>query len=224
MIESLPTVVAPPVLPRRTTLAERAYQEIRTRIIDNRLAPGTPLDEEALMTELSIGRTPLREAVKRLESERLLNIYSHRGTFIPEVTIRDLREISDARRLLEGYAARRAAQSIRESDRIDLTACVQHLQTLTAEAAADLIQIDARIHESIYRAMGNRYIEESLLQYFSLSMRMWNHVLPRLGSMQPHVQEHVDLIQAVLDHDAETAERLAVDHITHFEDIVIAAL
>ncbi|HEY4616294.1 MAG TPA: GntR family transcriptional regulator, partial [Citricoccus sp.] len=111
MIESSPTVTAPPVParsaappglraggalrtfrePRRTTLAERAYREIRARIIDNRLAPGTPLDEEALIAELSIGRTPLREAVKRLESERLLTIYAHRGTFVPEVTIRDLR-------------------------------------------------------------------------------------------------------------------------------------
>lgn len=210
--------------PKRTTLAERAYQEIRTRIIDNRLAPGSPLDEEALMTELSIGRTPLREAVKRLESERLLTIYSHRGTFVPEVTIRDLREISDARRLLEGYAARRAALSATEADRHDLRACLQELQSLEATFASDLIQVDARIHESIYRAMGNRYIEESLIQYFSLSMRMWNHVLPRLGAMEPHVQEHVDLIQSVLEGDAQEAERLAVDHVSHFEDMVVAAL
>jgi DNA-binding GntR family transcriptional regulator len=210
--------------PKRTTLAERAYQEIRTRIIDNRLAPGAPLDEEALMSELSIGRTPLREAVKRLESERLLTIYSHRGTFVPEVTIRDLREISDARRLLEGYAARQAARSATEADRRDLRACLQVLQSLEARFPSDLIQVDARIHESIYQAMGNRYIEESLIQYFSLSMRMWNHVLPRLGTMEPHVQEHVDLIQAVLHGDAQEAERLAIDHVTHFEDLVIAAL
>jgi DNA-binding GntR family transcriptional regulator len=210
--------------PKRTTLAERAYQEIRARIIDNRLAPGSPLDEEALMTELSIGRTPLREAVKRLESERLLNIYSHRGTFVPEVTIRDLREISDARRLLEGYAARRAALSATESDRTDLLACLQDLQPLDAQSAADLMGVDARIHEAIYSAMGNRYIEESLLQYFSLSMRMWNHVLPRLGTMKPHVQEHVDLIQAVLDGNPQQAEHLATEHVTHFEDMVVSAL
>lgn len=210
--------------PKRKTLAERAYEEIRDRIIDNRLAPGTPLDEDALMTELSIGRTPLREAVKRLESERLLSIYSHRGTFVPEVTIRDLREISDARRLLEGYAARRAALSASEGDRRDLEACLQELGSLKVGSAADLIDVDARIHQSLYRAMGNRYIEESLIQYFSLSMRMWNHVLPRLGTMEPHVQEHVDLIQAVLDGDIQQAERLAVDHVSHFEDLVIAAL
>ena len=65
--------------PKRTTLAERAYQEIRTRIIDNRLAPGAPLDEEALMTELSIGRTPLREAFKVLASERLIELSPNRG-------------------------------------------------------------------------------------------------------------------------------------------------
>ncbi|QCU78233.1 GntR family transcriptional regulator [Citricoccus sp. SGAir0253] len=210
--------------PKRITLAERAYQEIRTRIIDNRLAPGTPLDEEALMTELSIGRTPLREAVKRLESERLITIYSHRGTFVPEVTVRDLREISDARRLLEGYAARRAALQATEDGRRDLQSCLQELQSLDARSPADLIQVDGRIHESIYRAMGNRYIEESLVQYFSLSMRMWNHVLPRLGTMEPHVQEHLGLLQAILDGDAEEAERLAVDHVTHFEDMVVSAL
>jgi DNA-binding GntR family transcriptional regulator len=210
--------------PKRTTLAERAYEEIRARIIDNRLAPGTPLDEEALMTELSIGRTPLREAVKRLESERLITIYSHRGTFVPEVTIRDLREISDARRLLEGYAARRAALSANDAHRERLLACQQELQSLDAQYASDLMDVDARIHEAIYSAMSNRYIEESLLQYFSLSLRMWNHVLPRLGTMEPHVQEHVSLIQTILNGDAPEAERLAIDHVTHFEDLVIAAL
>lgn len=209
---------------QRQTMAERAYEEIRIRIIDNRLVPGTPVDEEQLMADLSVGRTPLREAVKRLESERLLVIYSHRGTFVPEVTIRDLREISDARRVLEGYAARRAAEAASDTDLQRLAASQRELQALRDTEPTNLIDIDSRMHESIYRAMGNRYVESTLRQFFSLSQRMWNYVLPRLAPMKSHVDEHLDLLQVVMEGNADEAEELAAAHVTHFEEIVVAAL
>lgn len=211
-----------PPVPR--TLAERAYEQLRDLIISAQLEPGQLIDEERMIERLGIGRTPLREAIRRLRAEGLVAIYPHRGTFVPEVTVRDLRQISEARRVLEGYAAARAAQSTSEVFRQDVIAAYEELKSLGDTDAAGLLDIDARMHEAIYRAMDNRYIESTLKQYFTLSQRMWNYVLPRLQVMKPHVDEHLELLQAVINHDGERAEQLAICHVTNFEKAVLEAL
>lgn len=210
--------------PVHRTLAERAYEQLRDLIISAQLAPGQLIDEERMIERLGIGRTPLREAMRRLRAEGLLDIYPHRGTFVPEVTVRDLRQISEARRVLEGYAAARAAQSQSDIFRKDLVAAHDELQTIEDTDAQRLLDIDARMHEAIYRAMDNRYIETTLKQYFTLSQRMWNYVLPRLQVMRPHVDEHLELLQAVIDQKPQEAEQLAVSHVTNFEKTVLEAL
>lgn len=211
-------------VPVHRTLAERAYEQLRELIISAQLAPGQLIDEERMIERIGIGRTPLREAMRRLRSEGLLEIYPHRGTFVPEVTVRDLRQISEARRVLEGYAAARAAESTARQFRETLIAARAELQAFDDDGAERLLDIDARMHEAIYQAMDNRYIEQTLKQYFTLSQRMWNYVLPRLQVMKPHVDEHLELLSAVLDHDAQRAHDLAVLHVTHFEEAVLAAL
>ncbi|GAA4119991.1 GntR family transcriptional regulator [Enteractinococcus coprophilus] len=210
--------------PVHRTLAERAYDQLRDLIISAELAPGQLIDEERMIERLGIGRTPLREAMRRLRAEGLLDIYPHRGTFVPEVTVRDLRQISEARRVLEGYAAARAAQSTSDIFRKDLVEAYEELQTIEDADAERLLDIDARMHEAIYRAMDNRYIESTLKQYFTLSQRMWNYVLPRLQVMRPHVDEHLEMLQAVIQQKPGEAEQLAISHVTNFEKAVLEAL
>src|SRR5215211_6508040 len=89
--------------------AERAYNELRDRIVTLRLPPGTVLREDALMRELAIGRTPLREAVKRLALENLVAVQPRRGTFVSPVESADIVHITEVRAELEGYAAELAA-------------------------------------------------------------------------------------------------------------------
>ena len=90
-------------------VAERAYVELRDRIVTLRLAPGTVLREDELMREMAIGRTPLREAVKRLALENLVAVQPRRGTFVTEVEAADIVNITEVRAELEGYAAELAA-------------------------------------------------------------------------------------------------------------------
>ena len=91
----------------REPLADRAYAELRDRIVTLRIAPGAPINEEALGRELGLGRTPLREAIKRLALENLVVVFPRRGTFASEINITDLTAISDVRVQLEGHAAYR---------------------------------------------------------------------------------------------------------------------
>jgi len=206
------------------TRAEHAYLELRQRIIDMRLPPGAALDEEALMAELGVGRTPMREAVKRLESDRMLTVYPRRGTIIADVNIRDLKAISDARRVLEAFAARRAAELATDEDRVRLKECLQSLADAASESNRASIDLDEQIHRTVYAIMRNSYVEATLTQYFSLSQRMWNFVLSGLAPITGNVQEHVALLNAIIDGDADLAAAIAEEHVTHFEELVRSAL
>ena len=94
-----------------TLVAERAYLELRDRIVTLRLAPGTALREDELMSAMAIGRTPLREAVKRLALENLVAVQPRRGTFVTGVEATDIVNITEVRAELEGYAAELAASA-----------------------------------------------------------------------------------------------------------------
>src|ERR1700716_2566477 len=106
----------------RELLAERAYAELRDRIVTLRIPPGAPIDEDALGRELRMGRTPVREAIKRLSLENLVTVFPRRGTFASEINITDLAHISDVRTQLEGHAAYRAAERITDVQRAELEA------------------------------------------------------------------------------------------------------
>ncbi len=212
------------IVPANTTQAERAYLQLRERIIDMRLPPGTALDEEALMRDLAVGRTPMREAVKRLESDRMLTVFPRRGTIIADVNIRDLKNISDARRLLEAFAARRAAEQATDEDRDLLRVCLAEIEAQDFASNRVSVDLDARLHRVVYTMMRNSYVEATLIQYFSLSQRMWNFVLSGLEPIQGHVDEHAELLRAIIDGQTELAARLGEEHVTHFENLVRAAL
>src|ERR1700689_5070087 len=105
----------------RGLLAELASDELRDRIVSLRIKPGEPIDEDLIGRELEMGRTPVREAIKRLVLENLVVVYPRRGTFASEINITDLAHISDVRCQLEGHAAYRAAERITETQRAELS-------------------------------------------------------------------------------------------------------
>src|SRR3954447_3432426 len=94
------------------SLAERAYLAIRDQLIMLDIRPGDPIDDDELAKALGVGRTPVREALKRLEGDRLVVSYPRRGTFATGMDISDLAHISEIRVQLEPLAARRAAERV----------------------------------------------------------------------------------------------------------------
>src|SRR5919206_2110265 len=102
-----------------TSLADKAYVAIRDRLIMLDIRPGDPIDDDALAKALGVGRTPVREALKRLEGDRLVVSYPRRGTFATSMDISDLAHISEIRVQLEPLAARRAADRVTHASRTD---------------------------------------------------------------------------------------------------------
>ncbi|HUJ33636.1 MAG TPA: GntR family transcriptional regulator, partial [Solirubrobacteraceae bacterium] len=122
-ISVIPRRPAPP----RGLLADRAYRELRDRLVTLRIAPGAPIDEDLIGRELKMGRTPVREAIKRLALENLVTVFPRRGTFASEINITDLAHISDVRAQLESHAAYRAAERITDTQREELTRLLDEL-------------------------------------------------------------------------------------------------
>ena len=203
---------------QRELLADRAYAQLRDRIVTLRIAPGEPIDEDVLGEELEMGRTPVREAIKRLALENLVTVFPRRGTFASEINITDLAHISDVRMVLEGHAAYRAAQRITDGQRGELQELLADLgRSEGSDDVEALMTLDARVHRFIYRCAGNPYLEETLGRYLNLSLRIWYLVLDRLPHLFARVHEHDDLLHAIAAGDADRARQVLAEHVTTFE-------
>jgi DNA-binding GntR family transcriptional regulator len=206
-------------------LADRAYVELRDRIITLRIPPGAPIDEDVIGAELEMGRTPVREAIKRLALENLVTVFPRRGTFASEINITDLADVSDVRAQLEGHAAYRAAQRITDTQRSQLDELLAELgHSRGSDDVEKLMALDARVHRFIYRCAGNPYLEETLTRYFNLSLRIWHLVLDRLPHLFARVHEHDDLLHAIAKGQAERARSILSGHIATFEREIRAVL
>lgn len=203
------------------TNAERAYDVIRERLIMLDIRPGDPINDDKLGAELGYGRTPVREALKRLESDRLVVAFPRRGTFATAVDMTDLTAISAIRRRLEPLAAEAAAETASAETRRQLAILADEV----AELAEDLdprsaLKVDVRVHRALYRASGNSHLENILAGLDAHATRIWCLFLDRLPQVVVHVREHEPLLRAIVDGDAGTASALTLEHVVGFEEAV----
>ena len=207
------------------SFAEQAYGIIRDRLVMLEIRPGAPINDDQLGRELGLGRTPVREALKHLERERLVVAYPRRGTFATEVNITDLGHISEVRRQLEPVAAAAAAHRATAADRAALGSLAEKLRSAGRKSvSADLMRLDMQVHRAVYAATHNPYLEDTLVRYDNLATRIWCLFLDRLTDLAGHIGEHGDLLRAIIDADADRAAELAAAHVAHFEQAIRAAL
>jgi DNA-binding GntR family transcriptional regulator len=206
------------------SLADRAYRAIQDRLVRLDIRPGAPISEEELCRSLGLSRTPVREALKRLEDERLVVAYPRRGTFATEINVTDLSHISEVRAVIEPAAAASAASHATLADRTGLR---ELRQELTAGGGlpgtpAELMLLDLQVHRAVYAATHNPYLEDTLVRYGNLATRIWCLFLDRLPGMASHIAEHSGLLQAVIEADPDRAAQLARQHVTGFDQAVRA--
>jgi DNA-binding GntR family transcriptional regulator len=204
--------------------ADRAYVQLRDRIVTLRLAPGTVLREDELMRELEVGRTPLREAVKRLVLENLVAVQPRRGTFVTAVEAADIMNITEVRAELEAYAASLAAQRLDEDHRGAAEALLREVEEIGESGDQDwLMRFDERIHRFTWEATGNPYLIQSLERYFTHSLRIWYLVLDRLPGLGHAVHDQARLGEALLAGDADRSRVLMREHVLDFQRELLAA-
>src|SRR3954447_5875940 len=204
-------------------LSDRAYAALRDRLVSLEIAPGAPIDEESLTGELGVGRTPVREAIRRLALEGLVVVYPRRGTFAAAINITSLTDLTDVRTVLEAHAAERAARLADEDDRAGASRLIDDLRAAEASQRS-LIELDARVHRFIYRCSRNPYLERDLDRYLNMSLRIWHLTWDRLPPLEERVREHCELLEAIRDGEADRAAQVARDHVLAFADEMRGAL
>src|SRR6202011_5826907 len=190
-------------------------------IVSLELRPGAVVSERELMERLQIGRTPVREALHRLAQEKFVEVYPRRGMFVTTVEIHDLAALSEVRLPLEGQVGRLAAQRATGGVRVGregLGCLVEALLLWPGRRARELMELDERVHCTIYRVARNEFLETSLEQYYVHALRIWYLALDRTSELGAAVHEHVGLIGAISAGDARQAEKLMPADVQHFED------
>ncbi len=217
-----PVVTAEPDGP--VSLADRAYRAIQDRLVRLDIRPGAPINEEELCLSLGLSRTPVREALKRLEHERLVVAYPRRGTFATEINVTDLSHISEVREVIEPAAAASAARHAAPADHARLRTLLAELTAGGGPSGApdSLMALDMQVHRAIYAATRNPYLEDTLIRYGNLATRIWCLFLDRLPGMAGHIAEHGDLLAAIIGGDAERAAAIARQHVVGFDKAVRA--
>lgn len=212
-------------LPRHGHTTDRVTRVLREAILDGVLAPSTWLREAELAKELSVSRTPVREALRRLSVEGLVNITAHQGAMVARMAIEDVLEVYVVREVLEGLAGRLAARhrSQRHLDGLeDLIARMR--RAAEGQAYPELTRLNLAFHKVIREASGNDYVDRFLTQVEHAVRRFGRTTFEAPGRAQEAVEEHARILEAIAAGDAEAAEKLATEHMRRARQLRIQML
>lgn len=208
------------------SLSEQAYEQIRQKIVTLALAPSAVVDEARLQKELGLGRTPIREALKRLELERLVNIIPRRGIFVTPINLTDLQRLYEVRLNLECLATELAAKRGTAVHWHEMDSALNQISQPDTISPEQLIAVDEACHRIIYSAADNQFLEQTLMALFPLSLRMWYVALAKLGDKKDsiiefkHLVEHQEIMVALKEGEANEASSLMRRHIVAYQQYI----
>jgi len=190
---------------------DRAYTEIRQRIIDGQYAPGQPLSEVTLANAHGMSRTPVREALARLCHERYVERLSGRGFFVSRVTVQAINDTFEVRRLLEGWAAARAADRATPD-------VVSRMRTLAERQDDDVSGVEAgnnnrEFHRAVAIAAGNSLAADQIEQCLAQIDRFITLGVGFAPVKTGSGAEHTEIVRAIEARDPDAARRLMEDHL-----------
>jgi DNA-binding GntR family transcriptional regulator len=204
------------------TDAATAYAALRDRILRAAYRPGQVLSEDELTTSLSVGRTPLRDALQRLAHDGLVEIRPRQGTYVSQVTLDDLGEIFEARAAIEraiaAVALDRGGRPLQEG----LEDLIR--RSARTKGGRSDVSIDTAFHELLLTAVRNRYLAETYRRLLDASLRLL--YLTGCGMESPQEQRRtLERVRgAVRDRDAGALEAALLDHLGAFRDRVSSSL
>jgi DNA-binding GntR family transcriptional regulator len=204
------------------TRQELVTDAIRTAILHGKFRPGDRLDQADLADELNVSRSPVRDAMRTLAAEQLVTYYPHRGNVVTERSIPELYEILHIRKLLEGSAARRAAEHMTDTR-------LEHLRLIIDEAQAStdmnqVLELNNTFHVTLYLAYEQPFLVEHI-QKLRNKMAPYNRVfLDGPGHKDSAWQEHEKIYRACISRDGDLAEQEARLHLESVLDKIITTL
>jgi DNA-binding GntR family transcriptional regulator len=206
-----------------SSYSSEAYRVLKDKIIRLELPPATVVDEAAVMAELGLGRTPIREALQRLALENLVVILPRRGTIVADLNMSDLQKIFEIRVDLELLSVRLAARRATPAQIAAMEALFVDADALLQQGDNNqLIQLDHQAHQLLAQAAHNEFLEETLDRLYNHVLRLWYVSLQRIQGLRGALEEHREIIARVKAGDGEGAARIMRVHVAEFQDQVLA--
>lgn len=205
--------------------SEAAYRILKEKIVTLELPPACLLNESDLMSELGLGRTPIREALQRLALENLVVILPRRGTIVADLNMSDLQKIFEMRLELEIYAVRLAAERATPAEVAEMEALLAKSDEIIQQGDDhQLMQLDHQVHQLLARAAHNEFLAETLERLYTHGLRLWYISLYKVSRLQEAIAEHRDIIAAIKMGDGQRAAEIMRVHVTDFQTQLTAAL
>lgn len=211
---------------QRVLLKDKAYSEIKQRILDGEYSPGSFLAERRLAQQLEMSKTPIRSAIERLEAEGFVSVSPRQGIVVKEAAFHEIVDFFDIRIALETFVVRRLAGTLSsgEIERIqeNLEAQRKHAEARTAQHVAAYVDLDAKFHLLLCEFFGNQEIVRSMTRQRDKVHRIVSKVLHQnLDRMPTSTEEHVEIAEAVIKGEKDQAAELMKDHLEYGKQYLI---
>ena len=196
------------------SLRGRVFNRIREDILSGKYRENEELKEVTIGNELGVSRTPVREALRQLELEGLVNIIPNKGAYVTGISQKDIHDIYVIRSYLEGLAARWACETMTEDE---LSALEENIYLSEFHVKKghfeQVVELDSQFHEIIYKASGSKILEHQLSTYHHYVERIRKVSLGQAERANKSNEEHAAILNAIKERNGELAEKLAHEHI-----------
>ncbi|HQA49351.1 MAG: GntR family transcriptional regulator [Syntrophomonadaceae bacterium] len=206
-------------------LRELVFDALREAIINGTLKPRERLMEIQLAEELGVSRTPIREALRKLELEGFIVMVPRKGAYVADISFKDIADVFEIRAALEALAAGLAAERITDEELEDMERLVaEKAEAISGYDMDRLIRVDTLFHDAIYKASRNQRLTNIINNLREQIQRYRTTSLAYPGRMKRSLEEHRGIVEAIQSRDPQIAQQVAREHIENAETSIIEAI
>ena len=219
------SVLEPIKLDDYKPLRELVFEALREAIIDARLKPGERLMEIQLAEDLGVSRTPVREALRKLELEGFVVMIPRKGAYVADISLKEIVEVFEIRGALEGLAAELAAERASDDKIEEMERCLVELsKAIDHKDLGRIVEVDTEFHDMLYASGRNERLGQILSLLREQIQRFRTRTMTHPARMKVALEEHRRIIEAVAARNGELARDLAQEHIESAENSLMALL
>jgi len=206
-------------------LREIVFESLREAIISGVLKPGERMMEIQLADEMGVSRTPVREAIRKLELEGFVVMIPRKGAYVAGISLKDIADVFEIRAALEGLAAGLAAERITEEELEEMERMmVRKAEIIENNDLESIVEVDTAFHDILFKASRNERLVQILSNLREQIQRFRTTSLAVPGRMKEALEEHRKIVEVLSERNVVLAQSLATEHIENAENVMLEAL
>ena len=203
-------------------LREIVYEELKRQILKGEIAPGHRMMEVELADDMGVSRTPVREAIRKLEKEGLVTIEPRKGAYASDISIKDMVDVLEVRQYLESLAAGMAAAKITPEEKLRLQEATEaYKKAVESEDTSEIIKWDENFHKTIVDCSGNKTLIQMISQVQELALRFRYIFYDDFSRYKNQPLEHQEIEEAIMSGNVEKARKEADEHLARLKEFVM---